>query len=178
LLRDGVACFLEFAAEHPEIPFVVTRVGCGLAGFADTEVAPLFSEAPENCLLPGIWRKDFRALIVAGSRGIGEREVLAELGAAISPNYRGEVVSGMARGVDRAAVTWARRRNLPLVEAPALWDRYGKQAGVLRNHWMAWYGTHLFAVWDGQSRGTWNMIHVARENRLKVLVAKSVQGLE
>ncbi|HBB00115.1 MAG TPA: hypothetical protein DCZ19_03450 [Porphyromonadaceae bacterium] len=34
--------FIEFAEAHPEYFFYVTRVGCGIAGFTDREIAPLF----------------------------------------------------------------------------------------------------------------------------------------
>ena len=37
--------FIGFAKLHPEYKFLVTRVGCGIAGFTDGEIAPLFSEA-------------------------------------------------------------------------------------------------------------------------------------
>ena len=46
--------FIEFAKEHPELFFYVTRIGCGIAGFRDKEIAPLFSGATEvtNICLP------------------------------------------------------------------------------------------------------------------------------
>ena len=46
--------FIEFAKEHPELFFYVTRIGCGIAGFRDEEMAPLFSAARgvENICLP------------------------------------------------------------------------------------------------------------------------------
>lgn len=37
--------FIEFAKAHPELHFLVTRIGCGIAGFSDEEMAPLFTEA-------------------------------------------------------------------------------------------------------------------------------------
>ncbi|MCL2063381.1 MAG: hypothetical protein FWG98_03280 [Candidatus Cloacimonetes bacterium] len=37
--------FLDFAKEHQELFFYVTRIGCGIAGFKDEEIAPLFKEA-------------------------------------------------------------------------------------------------------------------------------------
>ena len=37
--------FLDFAKEHPEMIFLVTRIGCGIAGFTDEEIAPLFVRA-------------------------------------------------------------------------------------------------------------------------------------
>ena len=52
-----VADFLIHAAAHPEDEFVVTRIGCGLAGYHDEDIAPMFSNAPVNCTLPEGWRK-------------------------------------------------------------------------------------------------------------------------
>jgi hypothetical protein len=51
-----VSHFIEYATLHPELWFEVTRVGCGLAGYSDSEIAPLFAGAPANCLLPEGWR--------------------------------------------------------------------------------------------------------------------------
>ncbi|KOX50213.1 hypothetical protein ADL19_19290 [Streptomyces purpurogeneiscleroticus] len=48
--------FLQFAAEHPDMQFFVTRIGCGLAGYFDDEIAPFFAGAPDNCQLPAGWR--------------------------------------------------------------------------------------------------------------------------
>lgn len=55
-IKDYVDLFLDFAGRHPEMIFEVTRIGCGLAGYRDTDVAPLFAEAPANCELPKGWR--------------------------------------------------------------------------------------------------------------------------
>lgn len=51
--------FIIFAEEHPEMHFLVTRVGCGIAGFKDEEIAPLFKRAMalENVSLPeSFWK--------------------------------------------------------------------------------------------------------------------------
>ena len=46
--------FVSFAGEHPELFFNVTRIGCGIAGFKEKEIAPLFADAVglENVCLP------------------------------------------------------------------------------------------------------------------------------
>ena len=46
--------FIAFAKEHPELKFLVTEIGCGIAGFRISEMAPLFKEALEieNIYLP------------------------------------------------------------------------------------------------------------------------------
>jgi hypothetical protein len=55
-IRHYVGKFIEFAIEHPEMTFKVTRVGCGMAGYSDKQIAPLFGRAPKNCQLPEEWK--------------------------------------------------------------------------------------------------------------------------
>ncbi len=53
-IKPYVDQFIEFATSHPEMTFLVTRIGCGIAGFRDEEIAPLFAAAldVENVILP------------------------------------------------------------------------------------------------------------------------------
>ena len=46
--------FIRFAEEHKELHFLVTRIGCGIAGFKDEDIAPLFTKAQmlSNVSLP------------------------------------------------------------------------------------------------------------------------------
>ena len=44
--------FVEFAIAHPELRFLVTEVGCGIAGYTPEQVAAFFAGAPENVVLP------------------------------------------------------------------------------------------------------------------------------
>ena len=55
-IRDSVLAFIAYARRHPELTFEVTRIGCGIAGFTDAQIAPLFAGAPDNCQLPDGWR--------------------------------------------------------------------------------------------------------------------------
>jgi hypothetical protein len=48
--------FLRYARNHSDTLFNVTRVGCGLAGYKDSDIAPMFADAPMNCHLPDGWR--------------------------------------------------------------------------------------------------------------------------
>lgn len=54
IIRKHVDDFTEYAAAHPELTFLVTRIGCGIAGLRDSEIAPLFGKASElgNVTLP------------------------------------------------------------------------------------------------------------------------------
>ncbi|MBU2741856.1 hypothetical protein HAQ01_05075 [Acidithiobacillus thiooxidans] len=58
-VRRGVNDFLRYAKDHQELRFFVTRVGCGLAGFTNQEIAPMFREATENCYFPEEWGEFF-----------------------------------------------------------------------------------------------------------------------
>ena len=52
-IRPYVDAFIDFARSRPDLFFYVTRIGCGIAGFVDAEIAPLFSAArgvPNICL--------------------------------------------------------------------------------------------------------------------------------
>lgn len=55
-IKIQIAIFLGFADRHPELDFQVTRVGCGLAGYGDREMAPLFRGATANVHLPISWK--------------------------------------------------------------------------------------------------------------------------
>ena len=50
-----VAAFIQYARSNPDLDFNVTRIGCGLAGYTDAQIAPMFRTAPPNCYLPPEW---------------------------------------------------------------------------------------------------------------------------
>jgi hypothetical protein len=54
-IHTWVRVFLAFAREHKHLTFRVTRIGCGLAGYKDSDIAPMFKGAPSNCMLPKEW---------------------------------------------------------------------------------------------------------------------------
>lgn len=49
--------FIAFAKAHPELLFYVTKIGCGIAGFTEEEISPLFAQAHgiDNIILPRGW---------------------------------------------------------------------------------------------------------------------------
>lgn len=61
-IQQHVFKFITFAKHHPKATFKVTRVGCGLAGYSDEEIAPFFRFAPSNCILPDMWMGVINAL--------------------------------------------------------------------------------------------------------------------
>lgn len=55
-VKEAVDRFIKTAEHFELIDFQVTQVGCGLGGFTKEEIAPLFADAPENCLFDEAWR--------------------------------------------------------------------------------------------------------------------------
>ena len=53
-IKPYVDEFIEFASKHPEYKFLVTKIGCGIAGFRVEEIASLFAAAidMDNVILP------------------------------------------------------------------------------------------------------------------------------
>lgn len=62
-IKPYVDQFIAFASSHPEYTFLVTRIGCGIAGFTAADMALLFAQAidVENIILP----KDFVEVILS-----------------------------------------------------------------------------------------------------------------
>ncbi len=171
-IKIHVDRFIDYAHSHPDKLFQVTRIGTGRAGFKDSDIAPLFKNAPKNCYIPGVWlkqrNKNLYRIIVAGSRTITDKKYvfnkLDDIILKLPHDADIEIISGLARGVDTLAVEYCADRNLRCIGFPAEWDIYKKRAGYLRNYFMSWYATHAIIFWDGDSRGTKSMIDIADES--------------
>lgn len=107
--------------------------------------------------------KLFINIVVAGGRDFQDKELLYRTlddYLLIFP-YDVTIIAGGASGADSLAMEYARDRDILFKEFPAKWSKYGKRAGPIRNEEMARFGDILFAFWDGESRGTKNMIDLA-----------------
>ena len=53
-MKAAIERFAQYATQHPELRFLVTRIGCGIAGYSAREIAPLFNGCVslENVTLP------------------------------------------------------------------------------------------------------------------------------
>jgi len=115
-------------------------------------------------------------VIIAGTRTFTDYTLLQrECNHLLSEKQRTHnivVVSGTARGADTLGERYARERGFQLRRFPADWDKDGKKAGMLRNYRMADNADALIAFWDGTSRGTANMIDIARKKNLPVRVIR------
>lgn len=103
-------------------------------------------------------------LVIAGSRGsdnyASPRDINeALLGLGLAREDVTEVVSGCCiNSPDIDGEVWARERGIPVARFPAKWHEHGRRAGMLRNAVMASYADCGLVFWDGQSRGSRNMI--------------------
>ncbi len=120
-------------------------------------------------------------IIVAGSRTFYDFELLCnslDLLIAEYPHLKPVIISGSANGADKLGEAYAQMCGLELVRMPALWDRYGKSAGYIRNQEMLDYACedgampYLIAFWDGNSKGTKHMISIAAKAGIAKRVVK------
>jgi len=108
-------------------------------------------------------------VIIAGSRRINDYARVCK--AVIDSGFEvTEVVSGRAKGVDTLGEQYAEEHNLPAKLFPADWGQYGRAAGPIRNGQMAEYADALIAIWNGESRGTENMVKQAVKKQLKIFI--------
>jgi hypothetical protein len=54
-IRDRIDDFKDYARDNPNLEFYVTRVGCGIAGYSDSQMAVLFVGSPSNCFFDPQW---------------------------------------------------------------------------------------------------------------------------
>ena len=113
-------------------------------------------------------------VIIAGGRDFLNYPLLRQTMDHLLINVQDEVVivCGKARGADSLGEQYAKERGYQIHAFPADWERFGKAAGFIRNEDMAQNADALVAFWDGQSRGTKNMIDLAHRYHLKVRVKR------
>ena len=56
IINAYIAGFLAYATGKRKLKFYVTRLGCGIAGFTDADIAPMFVGAPKNCMFDEKWK--------------------------------------------------------------------------------------------------------------------------
>ncbi len=110
-------------------------------------------------------------LIIAGSRTFTDYQLLCQ---ALAPERHRitEVIHGGAWGADRLGFRWALKHHIRSRCFAADWERFGKAAGVRRNHHMAQAGDVLVAFHVHNSPGTAHMIACMRALGKPVVVIR------
>ena len=115
-------------------------------------------------------------VIIAGSREFGDYTLLCEkcdgLLCQKQETHQIIIISGTARGVDQLGERYAHERGYVVERYPADWGHDGKAAGPIRNARMAKVADALIVFWNGKSRGTANMIDIARQKSLPYRVIR------
>jgi len=107
-------------------------------------------------------------LVIAGSRPVegqpypGIKCINAAVERSGFKDQTTEVVSGVAKGVDRIGIDWARANGKKVTQFKANWrgkpgKDFDRMAGMERNLRMARYADAAVLIWDGVSSGTKNM---------------------
>ena len=114
-------------------------------------------------------------ILVCGSRTWTNHETIESALRPFTDNQPNTtVIHGGAKGADTLAGNIAYRIGFLVEEFPADWKRYGKAAGMIRNQQMLVEGKPniVLAFQIGDSRGTQNMIDIARKAGIEVRVYK------
>ena len=114
-------------------------------------------------------------VIIAGTRDFRDYDLLKKycdymLSQKTQSGEEIRIISGGAKGADALGEEYARERGFIIVRYPAEWEKYGRQAGPMRNREMAANADALIAFWDDKSKGTKNMIEEAKKRGLKVAI--------
>lgn len=60
-IRFYIDMFFQFAYNHPQYEFLVTKIGCGIAGYNISDIAPLLLNPFKNIILPeDFWNFNLR----------------------------------------------------------------------------------------------------------------------
>ena len=117
---------------------------------------------------------DGSKIIIAGSRSFTDYEKLKSACDSIFPNQYSEpcitILSGTSSGSDSLGERYANEKGYTLNRYPADWKQYGKAAGPIRNRQMVKDADAAIVFWDGQSRGTKNLIEEAKKQGLIVRI--------
>ena len=100
---------------------------------------------------------------VIGSRGLTVDNLEQYL-----PENTTEIVSGGAKGIDTCAREYAISHGIKLTEFLPEYSRYGRGAPLKRNLQIIIYSDLVIAFWDGQSKGTKNVIENCKKLNVKV----------
>lgn len=112
-------------------------------------------------------------LIVAGSRNFSDYQMLKRKLDFYTQNHKTvEIVSGTAKGADQLGERYAQEKRYDVKRFPANWEKYGNQAGLIRNEQMAKYASHAVLFWDGVSRGTLSMAKLCKQYNLNHRIVK------
>ncbi|WP_231373411.1 DUF4326 domain-containing protein [Thioalkalivibrio sp. ALE19] len=173
-IQESVERFLEHARQTPDQRFAVTRVGCGLAGYADVDVAPMFAQAPDNVELPAAWRHWILGsgepirVAVGGDLNLKRYEaVQSKLSTILRQQPNARLITSGDRGASMLAERFAVEVAHPLTRIPVEWDRF-EHADRVRDLAIMREATHAVVFDSGEAGKAQAWAKTAREAGLRV----------
>ena len=112
--------------------------------------------------------KNRTRIIICGGRDFSDQVLFEQSLSKILCQYKDiELISGHAKGADTFAEQYAIQHKVPISVFKPDWKKYGRAAGPIRNKEMLDYALVnnpvVIAFWDGNSKGTANMINQAKK---------------
>ena len=94
---------------------------------------------------------------------VGSRNITADIPENCIPDDVTEILSGGARGMDRAARRYAYEHKILITEILPEYNLYGRRAPLMRNDCIISLSDKVFIFWDGKSKGTNYVIKKCKE---------------
>lgn len=82
------------------------------------------------------------------------------------------IISGGAKGADSLSEKWAHQNNIETQIFKPMWEKFGKQAGFLRNKDIILGSDQVLAMWDGCSKGTLHSINIADHHKISYKIIR------
>ena len=108
-------------------------------------------------------------IAVIGGRDFGDYDLLSEILRKEDPCI---IISGGAKGADKLAQRYADRHNIAIIEYAPEYNKYGRSAPIVRNKIIVEQSDKIIAFWNGQSKGTANVIELAKRTGKDVRVVR------
>lgn len=86
------------------------------------------------------------------------------------PSATTEIVSGGAKGVDKAAEDFARKKELKYTEFLPEYEKYARAAPIRRNDKIIEYADLVVALWNSKSKGTQYVINLCKQTDKPLIV--------
>lgn len=103
-------------------------------------------------------------LAIIGSRDFNNYKLLERIIDEYNIHYNFDtIISGGAKGADSLGEQYAKENDIPLVKYLPDWEKYGKDAGFIRNKDIIENSDYIIAFWDEISKGTLHSINLARK---------------
>lgn len=178
-VKTHIQGFLDFARRDPSIKYQLTRVGCGLAGFKDAEMAVLFKDSPPNVVLPGVWRSflDPKLKIIAPicSQDVGSKDFREEISRILEAEARAAcnvVLSAQAGTTEANHLLMLERENTDLrvqIITPNV-DRFTKQSEAQRycEDSLLWLASDCVVIGDETEPRLKRLSVAAKERGIRV----------